>query len=159
MRARTTSVVLAGLLLAGLTGCTFSAEIATEAVYDASDGLSAEVGDVQIENVILISEDGDRGNLIASIINDSDQNVALTVSWESASGAQVNRNVYIRAGASRTWGTDANPFVLKGIEAPPGSLFPVYFQYDDYEGSEIPVPVLTDELESYSDLLPAEVIE
>ena len=160
MRARATSTVLAAMALcAGLTGCAFTAEQATQQPYDPSDGLSAVVGDVQIENAILISEDGDRGNLIASIINESDQNVALTVSWESASGERADRNVYLRAGASRTIGTDANPMVLGSIEAPPGSLFPVYFQYEDYEGRVIPGPVLTDALDEYSDLLPAEVIE
>lgn len=159
MRARATSISLAALLLASLTGCAFTAPQATLLPYDPSDGFGTEVGDIEVENAILISEDGDRGNLIVSLINNGDQNVPLKVSWETASGERAERNVYLAAGASRTIGTDDNPMVFNNIDAPPGSLFPVYFQYGKFEGDELPVPVHTGELDAYSDLLPADVVE
>jgi hypothetical protein len=159
VRARVTSIALASLLVAGLTGCTFTATQATQLVYDPSDGVGAGIGDVDIQNALLITEDGQRGGLVVSLINSGSRDVALKVSWESASGERVERNVNLAAGSSRTLGTDSDPIVLDDVDAAPGSLFPVYFQYGKNEGRELAVPVLTNELEEYSDLLPAEVAE
>lgn len=154
MRSRATSIGLAAALVFGLSGCSFTAAQTVQAGYDPSDGFGTQVGDLQIENVLLISETGERGNLIASFVNDSNQNLEIIVSWRTRSGEQGERSIYLSSGDSRTVGTASNPFVLSDIDAPPGSLFPVFFTYEGAAGDELSVPVLQDDLEAYANLLP-----
>ena len=153
MRSRATSILLAGLVVAGLTGCTFGAVQATRLDYDPSDGIGAEVGNVQVRNALLVTEDGETAALAVNLINPGVENVQLTVSWEAEAG-RVDRNVSLRAGSTQSLGADASPIVLSGVEAAPGSLFPVFFQYGDNEGQELMVPVLDGSLAEYAELVP-----
>ncbi|WP_165069135.1 PALP domain-containing protein [Marisediminicola senii] len=153
MRTRATSIALAAILVTGLTGCTFGAVQANRIAYDPSDGFGTTVGDVEVRNAILISEDGETANFVANFINSGNQNVPLVVSWETASG-QVDRNVYLRGGGTLAYGTGSSTITMSGIDAPLGSLFPVFFQYGDEPGEELLVPVLDGGLEEYSDLVP-----
>ncbi len=159
MRSRATSIGLAAALLIGLSGCTFTAPQTVQAEYDPSDGFGTVVGDLEVENALLVSATGERANLIASFINNSNQNLEIIVSWETDSGERRERNVYLSSGDSRTVGTPTNPFVLTGLDAPPGSLFPVFFTYEGAEGDELSIPVLEDELEAYADLAPGEATD
>ena len=153
MSARATSFVLAGLLMAGLTGCTFSAVQANQKFYDPSDGVGATVGDVDVRNALLISEDGETANFVVSFINSSSKSVTLNVSWEVGS-ERVDRRVSIDAGTSRSFGNSSEPIEFEGIDTAPGDLFPVYFQYGSNEGEELLVPVLDGALPEYADLVP-----
>lgn len=153
MRSRSTAVAVAAVLIASLTGCTFGATQSTLQPYDPSDGIGTNVGDVQIRNALLISDDGEVATLSVNLINSGAQNVALQVSWESDTG-RTSENVSLDAGSTLSLGTPTNPLTLSGIDAAPGSLFPVYFQYGDIPGSEIRVPVLDGSLPEYADLVP-----
>ena len=155
MRLRATSIVLAGLIAASLTGCTFGAVQATRLAYDPSDGIGAEVGDVQVRNALLVSDDGEVASLVVALVNSGETNVQLTVSWEAESG-RVERNVAVPAGETRSLGAETDAMVLEGVDAQPGSRFPVYFQYGDEEGEELGVPVLDGSLDEYADLVPTE---
>lgn len=159
MRSRALVILLAGLVTVGLSGCTFGAVQATRLAYDPSDGVSTKVGDIYIQNALLISETGDLGNLVVSVINDTNAAVSLTVTWPTESGSLESEVLRIGEDEVRTFGTESNPLILENIDAPPGSLFPVYFQYEDFPGSEISAPVLTGALDSYSDLVPQEVAD
>ena len=154
MRSRLTAIAAAAVLIASLTGCTFSATQSTRQAYDPSDGIGTGVGDVQVRNALLISDDGEAATLSVNIINSGVQNVALQVSWETEAG-RTSENVYVRAGSTLSLGTSTNPLTLSGVDAAPGSLFPVFFQYGEVPGSEINVPVLDGSLEEYADLGPA----
>lgn len=155
MRLRATSIVLAAFIAASLSGCTFGAVQATQLAYDPSDGVGAEVGDVQVRNALLVSDDGKLASLAVALINPSDTNVQLTVSWEAESGRD-ERTVSVPAGETLSLGTDDDAIVLVGVDAQPGSLFPVYFQYGEEEGQELGVPVLEGSLDEYADLVPSE---
>ncbi len=150
---RATTIVLAGILAASLTGCTFNAVQATQKAYDPSDGFGTTIGNLEVRNAMLFTEDGEVANLAVALVNSGQQNLQVQVSWETEAGRQ-SRNVYIPAGAVRSLGADNNQFLLQGIDAPAGSLFPVYFQYDTEPGEELPVPVLAGELTEYEDLVP-----
>ncbi len=153
MRARVTSVGVAALLVLSLSGCTFSAVQANAKPYDPSDGIGAEVGELKVRNALLISEDGEVGNLLINVVNEGTQSVSLTLSWEGATG-QVDRNVYVKAEGTQSFGEEGDQIILRGIDAAPGSLFPIYLQYGDEEGRELMVPVLDGGLEEYADLVP-----
>ena len=154
MRSRPTSILAAVALLATLTGCTFLADQTVQTPYDPSDGFGTQVGGVDIRNVLLVTDDGETANLLVNLINTSGENVAMKVSWETSTG-RTERNLYVAAGATKSFGNPSNQVILRGLDAELGSLFPVYFQYGDNEGSELDVPVLDGQLPEYSDLVPA----
>ena len=72
---------LAASLLAGATGCTLSAEIATKKAYEASDGVGAVLGDLALRNVLLITNDQGEANLVMTVVNSSEADVSLLVQY------------------------------------------------------------------------------
>lgn len=155
MRLRATSIVLAGLIAASLSGCTFGAVQATRLAYDPSDGIGAEVGDVQVRNALLVTEDGETAALVVALVNAGERRVQLAVSWDSESG-RVEESISVPAGETVSLGAEEDTLTLEGVDAQPGSLFPIYFQYGDEEGQELGVPVLDGALDEYAAFVPGE---
>ncbi len=153
VRSRAISIAGAALVLLSLTGCTFAAVQANQKQYDASDGFSSTVGSLAIRNAILVTDDGERANLAVNLVNTGVKNLTVVVSWENA-GGRVERNVYVAQDSTVSTGPEGNRFLLKGIDAPAGTLFPVFFQYGDEPGQELNVPVLDGSLAEYADLVP-----
>ena len=80
------SVILAGALIVGTAGCTFVSRQATLIQYDPSDGVGANVGNVQVRNVIgLIGEDGAISLLVTMANRGAD---AANVNFQFESGGQ-----------------------------------------------------------------------
>jgi hypothetical protein len=122
--------------------------------YNASDGVSGDVGDIHIRNALLISSDGELANLIVSVVNPTDTAQSLLVQYVSSTG-KVSQEVAVEANTTVTFGTDGAPSViLENIDSPTGSLFPVFFQYGEATGVELLLPVLTATQDEYSTLLP-----
>jgi hypothetical protein len=156
VRARiAATVVLAAGILIGTTGCGLIAPQATQLQYDPSDGVGADVGEVDIRNALLIAdEDGASATLVASLVNRGDESHRVSVQYEGNAG-KVTEEVTVPARSSIVLGGDEGPtLTLREIEAQPGSLFPVFFQYGEETGAELLVPVLTNALEEYSTLAP-----
>jgi hypothetical protein len=155
VRARTmaTVVVAAGILL-GTTGCNLYAPQATTIQYDASDGVSGDVGDLAIRNAILLTEDGENANLLVHVVNSSDEDIKLRVQYQGVD-EKVNRDVTILADSTTEIGVEGGEtLAVEGLNADAGSLFPVFFQYGDLTGTELLVPVLDGTLAEYSSLVP-----
>ena len=155
MRARViASVVLAAGVLLGTSGCNLLAPQSTTKRYDASDGVSGDVGDLAIRNAIVLSNDGTTGSLLVTVVNSGDSAHSLSVQFTGDSG-KVTQKVTVKAGSTTAFGTEDSPVVaLEAIEAQPGSLFPVFFQYGNETGVELLVPVLDGSLGQYSTLVP-----
>ncbi|SEN97773.1 hypothetical protein E3O25_00510 [Cryobacterium sp. TMT1-3] len=155
MRARiAASVVLAAGILLGTSACGFFAPQATLIQYNASDGVSGDVGDIHIRNALLLSADGELANLVVSVVNPTDTLQSLRVQYESSTG-KVSQDVPVEANTTVTFGTDgAASVVLENMDSQPGSLFPVYFQYGEETGVELLLPVLAGTQDEYSSLLP-----
>lgn len=155
MRARiAASVVLAAGILLGTSACGFFAPQATLIQYNASDGVSGEVGQIHIRNALLISSDGEVANLVVSVVNPTDTQQSLLVQYESSTG-KVSQEVPVEGNSTVTFGTDGAPSViLENMDSPTGSLFPVFFQYGEETGVELLLPVLTGTQGEYSTLLP-----
>jgi len=146
---------MAGVAL-GTAGCGFTATQATAIAYDASDGVSGTVGDLEFRNAILLSDDGQTANLLLSVVNLSDAAVQLNVQYQ-ADGDKVTARETIAAHSTVTLGsTDTPEIVLENIDSLPGSLFPVFLQYGDETGVELLMPVLDGSLSAYSTLMPVE---
>lgn len=155
MRARVVaSAGLAALLAIALAGCNFVTPNATLKPYDPSDGVSTRVGDVDVLNVMVLSEDGVSGNLIFSALNSSGDDVDLAAQYAS-DGAKENLAFPLPARELSDFGFgDGEQVFLTAIDAKPGSLIPIYFQYGSEQGRELLVPVLDGSLEQYSPFLP-----
>ena len=156
MKSRlTASIALAAALMLGATGCTFSAEIATEKEYDPSDGVGAEVGELAIRNALLIGDTNETLNLVMTIASSADVDRRLTVQWQ-ANGERVSEAFVVTAGdRTRVGGpADETQILLTGTDATIGGLVPVFFAYTGAEGVEVLVPVLDGSLPEYELYIP-----
>jgi hypothetical protein len=146
-------------LALGTTGCTFFAPQATLNPFDASDGISATIGDVEIRNALAISADGVDANVVMVIINSGDTGQTVEFQYDdNSSGSPVSTNVDvpIPAGGVLSLGTKDTPqLVLRGADVKPGALLPVFVQYGDETGQKMLLPVLDDNGSTYAGLLPS----
>lgn len=160
MRGRiASSVIVAAAVIIGTAGCNLVAPQATTYHYFASDGVSSDLGDVALRNAVVVTDKGKLGNLVVTIVNSGSSDAEITVQHESSSG---KKNVTIDAPAHETtiFGpADGEQVLLRDLDAEPGSLLPVYFQYGDESGKELLVPVLDGGLPEYADLLPIDVVK
>lgn len=160
MKARlAASAALALGIALGASGCSMLTYQATTEHYDASDGVSAGVGDLDLRNILIVSDDGVDGNLVMTVVNNGTDDIDLGVQFGEGGGD--THEIEIEAGSSVTFGVDdvegtdvIEPLLLEGIDTQPGSLLPVYFQYDGAEGVEKLVPVLDSSLPEYKQLAP-----
>ncbi|SDO28289.1 hypothetical protein SAMN05216368_11430 [Cryobacterium flavum] len=155
MRARiAASVVLAAGILLGTSACGFFAPQATSIQYNASDGVSGDVGEIHVRNALLVSADGELANLIVSVVNPTDTLQQVLVQYKSSTGT-VSQDIPVEANTTVTFGTDGAPsVVLENMGSQPGSLFPVFFQYGEETGIELLLPVLSGTQGEYSTLMP-----
>ncbi|MCD2444251.1 DNA modification methylase [Agromyces sp. SYSU K20354] len=152
------SAALALGIALGASGCAMLTYQATTEPYDASDGVAADVGDLDLRNILVVSDDGDEGNLVLTVVNNGEDDVELDVQLVSSGDTQtieVAAGSTVGLGAADVEGIDVlDPILLEGIDTQPGGLVDIYFQYGSAEGIEIGVPVLDSSLPEYSDLAP-----
>lgn len=155
MRTRAVATIAVGaLVLFGTTACNFVAPQATLQAYAPSDGTETTMGDVKVLNAILLTEDGEEANLIASVVNDSDSRVQLTLQYESGA-EKIDTTLSVGAGEAESINPiDGVEISLQNIDAKPGDMFPIYLQYGNAEGKQLLVPVLDGSFAEYKHLLP-----
>ncbi len=153
MKARLiASVVLAASVALGTSACNLVSPQATLKQYDASDGVSGSVGDLKIRNAMVITDDGENGNLLVSVTNAGG---AHSVAIQFGDSNETIEKI-IPEESTVSFGTDDDDAVfLEGIDAQAGSLMRVFFQYGDETGVELLVPVLDGALPEYSEFVPA----
>ncbi len=155
MRARVAaSAGLTALVAIALAGCNFVTPQATLVPYDSSDGVSVKVGDVDILNAVVLSDDGADGNLLFSALNSGSEDVELAVQFESG-GEKVTIELDVEAGSIGQFGFgDGGQVFLADIDTKLGGLLPIYFQYGDAQGRQLLVPVLDGAQAEYAPFLP-----
>jgi hypothetical protein len=145
----------------GTAGCSFITPIATLNHYDPSDGIGATVGDLEIRNVLAISNDDDSAvSLSITIINTSSSSGSLRLQYESADGERVDISKPITSEGVKSYGTavDGDTIVISDAGVSAGQLLPIYFQFGNDSGTELFVPVLSSDNPIYSDLAPASAL-
>ena len=148
------SIALAAALMLGATGCTFSANIATEKPYDPSDGVGAEVGELSIRNALLIGDDPEELNLVMTVVSAADTDRRVTVQWE-ADGERVTEEIFVGAnGRTAFGGPEQDQVLITGSGATIGGLVPGFFAYPGAEGVEVLIPVLDGSLPEYELYIP-----
>jgi hypothetical protein len=148
-------LALASALLVGSTGCTLGAEIATMKQYDPSDGVGADLGDVALRNILLITNDQGEANLVMTAVNSSGETINLNVQYDSGSTRQTS-TLTLQSFPERTRVGDipADGIIVSASELSAGALFPLYFEYGDVPGELVFVPVLNGTLTEYELLVP-----
>ena len=156
MRARVlVSIAVAASIALGTAGCEFMTEAGTTKGYNASDGVSTSVGAVDVRNALILTRNGGRARLVASLVNTADSGRRVTIEPKDHSSQSVT--VVVPANSSVDLGStavDAPEVVFPHLDSKAGSLAPIYFTYSGASGKSIKVPVLNGAMEEYSTLLP-----
>ena len=149
------SVVLGTAVVLTATGCNMLAPQATTLQYNPGDGMSVNTGTIQVLNALVISEDGEDGNLVVAFYNKDEVNDATILIEYGENGIGGEAALEIPAGTLVSLGGDEEgPLLLEGIDTQPGGRLPMYFRSGDGEGQLVLVPVLDGSLPYYADLVP-----
>ncbi|MFD5226631.1 DNA modification methylase [Microbacterium sp. NPDC058342] len=147
------AVSLGAAITLGATGCTFITHQATTNVYPASDGVNVEStgGPVVVRNALIVAtDDGSAGNLVAALINESDAEATLSIDVQ---GRQLS--VDVPANQRISLGADEDPLLIENLDVKPGATVEILFRSGDEKADPLQVPVLDGALPSYEDLVPA----
>ena len=139
LRALATTTLAAALLI-GTAGCGVLLEPATLQSYSPSDGVNAEVGDVSVRNALLVANSSGDGALVMTFVNSGDALVFVTVELRGARNLSASVAAY--PGITKVGIADDNPLVFTNAEVFAGTYAEVYFQYGNFEGALVSVPVL-----------------
>jgi hypothetical protein len=140
------SLALGAALALGTTGCAFITPISTAVPYSPSDGMDvpATSGPLQVRNALVISDaDGSAGNLVAAIINQTDEPQTLVL---DIGDGGTNKRVRVPARTTLSLGAGGHdPLLIQNLDTPPGATVPITFQSGDATGVTVMIPVLTAE--------------
>jgi hypothetical protein len=155
-RARRAKLALtAGALGIGLlaSGCGYTNSQQTSVQYQSSDGIIADLGPLQLRNILIISTGADQpGRVIGAVYNSSSQDVTLTLN--GAEGSQTE--IPVKANSSTLLNDTTDEAVLSTTGGIPGSLVDVRISENGTNvNNTVKVPVLDATLAEYKEYLPA----
>lgn len=152
MRAAASVLVAAGLI-AGLAACDAVTPQWTTHSYASSDGVNGQAGPVAIRNAFLVTDGGVRASLVVGLVNTASSASAVTIQYTSQ-GTPKTESVTVPGGGLVSVGPGRQATVtLSGVQAKPGTLFPVYVTSGG-KGAQLSVPVLDNTLPGYATLTP-----
>lgn len=149
--------VLAAVLLAAVVtaGCTATNSQTTMGDYTPSDGVEGRSGNLTLTSVLIVaSEEGAPGNLIARAVNGGDDPIGLTLSGSDE--AAFEYTVDVAPNDTVDIGPEGQQVLIDSVDVVPGALVPVTATVDGGETFELTVPVLDGTLEEYADLVPTD---
>ena len=153
-RAVIAAAIVAGVAL-GTSGCNLIQPQATTKSYNASDGVAVQVGTLNLQNLIVISNDGELASLMLTGVNTTGKDQVLTINYVAAGVAHsVSQIVPSSDQRGTTWGGKGEPqIILEQIATAPGSMMEIAFAADGGSVSTL-VPVLTTAQPEYNGLEP-----
>ncbi|MCW3491997.1 DNA modification methylase [Microbacterium sp. SSM24] len=150
------SIAVATALVLGTTGCSMISPQATTIAYSAAEGVNVyDAGPLDVRNAFIVAtDDGDTGNFVAAIVNDTDEPHTLRIELGEGSST-IPLTVRVPARTTISLGADGeDPILVEGLDTPPGADIPGYFQSGDEKGDLISVPVLDGALPYLAPLVP-----
>ena len=153
---RAASVLIAGALALGMTGCSFIATQATLIPYQPSDGVAATAGEIEVHNAIALSADGTDVAMVLNIVNNGAPAI-VTFQYTDATGEKQDATVYADSGLSSIGAEGDDQLIFSNVGVTVGSLLPVYVVDPGEAGEGVLVPVLDGTLPEYAPLLPPEI--
>lgn len=146
------TVALGAAIALGTTGCTFITPQASTISYSPSDGVSVDAtgGDIVVRNAMIIAtDDGASGNLVAAFVNDGDKSSRIDINVEG-----MLFTVRVPAGERVSLGADEEPLLIEDLNVSPGADAEVLFVSGDGDAEPTAIPVLDGSLPEYEDLVP-----
>ncbi|WP_062292605.1 hypothetical protein [Demequina phytophila] len=138
---------LAAAVALATAGCSAVNPITTQQAYDASDGMSVEVGDVKGLNLLVITEgEGEPAVLIGSLHNYGEEPIEVSVGLGTGEAVAVE----VPAGTSVQLGGEEDETHVTGTSsAAPGGLQDVVLMSEQAGTITETVPVLDGTLPEY----------
>ena len=150
--------VTAVSLVLGVSGCNLIQAQATKTQYEASDGVNVTLTKVALRNLVIISDDGELGNLLFGGVNTSGTDVDVKIRYDQ-DGALTEQVVTVVSAEQPTeFGGVGQPQVIlsqMGVNA--GSMVTMFFSANG-ETIETLVPVLNTSQIQYKDLAPMPIV-
>lgn len=115
---------IAGVATLALAGCQWTSPVTTEMSYDPADGVSGQVGDLQLHNVLVISDaKGGPGNVVGLASNSGAQPLQISVSTLEAgqSGGPGGQVLVPANSAAQLTPSSAKALTVPSIGVPPGA--------------------------------------
>jgi hypothetical protein len=141
-----------GIALLSVTGCGYINPQQTTEHYSASDGTQADLGPLQLRNMMIISDgQNNPGRVIGAVYNTSSNDVKLTIDGASGSQTQVpvKKNSYVLLNDSTA------PAILSTTGGKPGSVVEVTIREDATNlNAKFGVPVQDGTIVDYRKYLP-----
>lgn len=138
-RALAAPAVAAALLL-GTTGCGLFVPSATLKPYSASDGLNVTVGDLELRNVLVITDESGDASLVATVVNNTTNVQYVTAQIQSSTPGELTFTAV--EGLTKLGLADGNPQIMRGTGLEAGQYVEIYFQYGGQDGVTAAIPVL-----------------
>ena len=137
VRVFVAAAIAAGVAL-GTSGCNLIQPQATTKTYTASDGVSANVGDVALRNLIVLSNDGKTGSLMMDSVNLTTPQ-ALHIEYK---GSDVHAVIPFSTQPTTFGSETGTKIILTNINTQPGAMLQVTFTVGSKTTTTL-VPVLT----------------
>ena len=154
---RLASLALGATVVLGATGCSMISTQATTIQYSPGDGMMVPdtSGPLQVRNVLVVTDDGEQGNLVAAVVNGTDSAETLRIDIGDA-GSVGTATIRVPANTVISLGSDeTEPLLIEDLGgAMPGTDIPMSFQSGDGETTVVPVPVLDGEQDYLAPLVP-----
>jgi hypothetical protein len=152
------SVLIAALIASvalGTAGCNLIQPQATTNQYDPSDGVGVNVGPLQLRNLILISDNGEAGQLMFDAVNTTGEDIVLHISF-TVDGVVATQDITIVSSEQPVgFGGPGEPQVqLYSFGVAPGGMLQLALQAVDSATKSVFVPVLTTGQPEYNGLTP-----
>lgn len=144
LNARLAAVAAVALATAG---CSAVNPITTQEPYDASDGISVEIGEIKGLNIMVVTEaEGSPAVLLGSLNNPTDEDVTVAISLDGESGTDVD----VPAGSTVKLGGESEEAHVTGTStAAPGLFAEVLFVTEAYGQLSAEAPVMDGTLPEY----------
>ena len=153
-RAHRLSLIAAiGIGAMAFTGCSAINEQSTTRVYSASDGVRLDLGQLELRNVMIVSEAADApGRVAGTFYNQSASDITLTIS--GAAGSQTE--IVVKPGTPTILSTTGDEHILSTVANAPGALEPLELRLSgaSSETASLNVPVMNGTLKEYKNLIP-----
>jgi hypothetical protein len=157
-RIAVAAVLAVGLAL-GTTGCTFFAPQATLIKYNPSDGVSIDIGKLQVRNAFAISPKGTDANLVGVFINSGSTPIDVELEYTAHVKGEahvLDTHFILKPGDPVSYGNPGvKQVVFRNANVKAGSLLKVFIQYGSVSGRNLLLPVLDGSQTEYTHLTPS----
>lgn len=141
------SVAVCAAVVLGATGCTMITPQTTQSYFPYSPvgGInvpSTAGATLQVRSALIVADkSGKTGNLLAAVVNATDQEHKLTVQVGDGSSRSTH-SITVPAHSVSSLGANVDPLRIDDLNVQPGATAQVYFQSGDGDGALVHVPVL-----------------